>query len=106
MHKKKSTSKSDFPLIVAHMFLISGPEMVVAACASGAVGTFPCTNARTIQDLKSWMKSIKKDLQEIGCQIPWAANIITNNSYKRFEDELALISEHQPPIVITALGSP
>lgn len=100
------THKPTIPVIVAPMFLISGPAMVISSCIAGAIGSFPCTNARTLETLDDWMHQIKSQLQLQNCTTPWAANIITNSTYDRFDAELELIAKHQPPIVITALGSP
>lgn len=100
------------PVVVAPMFLISGPEMVVAACKAGVVGAFPTPNARPIEELEKWMKQITEDLSEarlhqspetIG---PWCANLVTHSSNTRLSEDLALIARYQPPLVVTALGSP
>ena len=92
------------PAIAAPMFLVSGPELVIAARAAGVIGSFPVTNARTLEELGAWMARIAA---EAGADDPpWALNMITHRSYTRFDDELALLTQHRPPIVITALGSP
>ncbi len=92
------------PLIAAPMFLVSGVELVKEACNAGIIGSFPMTNARTIEDLRSWLLYLKKELQ-VGAA-PYAVNMIVHTTYPRFEEERALVEEFQPPIVITALGSP
>ncbi|TYK67723.1 nitronate monooxygenase [Comamonas sp. Z3] len=100
------------PVVSAPMFLVSGPELVVAACKAGIVGAFPTPNARPIEVLDDWMKSITQQLQRardeqdpstIGA---WCANVVTHSSNTRLQDDLRLIARHQPPIVVTALGSP
>lgn len=96
----------ELPVIVSPMFLISNPKMVIECCKNGVIGSFPFTNARTIEILESWIKTIKNELKEQLCNTPWAANVITHSSYTKFDEELALISKYKPPIVITALGSP
>lgn len=92
------------------MFLVSGPELVISSCKSGIVSAFPAPNARTIEQLEDWMKTITKSLEEgreSGEKIaPWALNIIAHTSYDRLDQELELLKRYQPPIVITALGSP
>ena len=93
-----------FPVIAAPMFLVSGPELVIKACRSGIIGSFPGPNARTIEDLKNWFKKISDNLSEEDAS--WAFNMITHSSYSRFDQELALVEEFQPKIVITALGGP
>lgn len=100
------------PVVSAPMFLVSGPEMVVAACKAGIVGAFPTPNARPIEVLEDWMERITRELDaaraadpaaRIG---PWAANIVTHSSNERLAEDLALVAKYRPPIVITALGSP
>lgn len=90
------------PVIVAPMFLVSGPDLVVASSKAGLVGSFPGPNARTIEDLENWMHTITNSLDEE----LWAFNMIAHRTYDRFQDELDLIARFKPPIVITALGSP
>jgi nitronate monooxygenase len=93
------------PVVVAPMFLVSGPELVVGSCRAGLVGSFPTQNARTLEDLEAWLGEIAVGLE--GCATPdWAASMIVHKSYDRFEAELELMQEHQPALVITALGSP
>jgi len=91
------------PVVAAPMFLVSGPELVVAACRAGIVGAFPTTNCRTAPELDAWMTRIVAETQG---HAPWAANLITHSTNGRLADDLALIAKHRPPIVITALGSP
>jgi nitronate monooxygenase len=94
------------------MFLVSGPELVIAACKAGIVGAFPTPNCRTAAALDQWMGEISGALRDAGAQpsahpiAPWALNLITHSSYPRLADDLALVRSHRPPIVITALGSP
>ena len=102
------------PVFAAPMFLISGPEMVLAACKAGIIGAFPTPNARPIETLDAWMKQITEGLAEardshderqtiIG---PWCANLVTHSSNTRLPEDIALIAKYKPPIVVTALGSP
>lgn len=90
------------PVVVAPMFLVSGPEMVIAACKAGFIGSFPAPNARTAADLDTWMAQIKAAVGGL----PWAANLVTHVSNPRLPQDLALVAKHKPPMVITALGSP
>jgi len=92
------------PAIVAPMFLVSGPESVIQSCKEGLMGSFPGPNARTIEDLRSWFEKIDADLNHEDA--PWAFNMITHNSYGRFDEEITLVKEFKPKIVITALGGP
>ncbi len=100
------------PVFAAPMFLVSGPELVTAACRAGIVGAFPSHNARTAQDLDQWMERIGADLgrarQERPGDIiaPWCVNLVTHSTNARLPDDLKLVLKHQPPVVVTALGSP
>lgn len=94
------------PAFVAPMFLISGPELVIAAAKAGIIGAFPAPNARTIEDLAQWLPRIDGELSSSGLAGMWAINMIVHPTYERFEAELDLICEYKPRIVITALGSP
>ncbi|MDP3852296.1 nitronate monooxygenase family protein [Phenylobacterium sp.] len=92
------------PAIAAPMFLVSGVDMVLAACKAGIIGSFPANNARTLDDFDAWMGQIARSLPADAP--PWAINIMVHRSYSRWEEELELVLKHRPPIVITALGSP
>jgi len=91
------------PVILAPMFLISGPDLVIAAARAGIIGAFPAPNARTIEDLRAWLDRITDALNG---NKNWAMNMIVHASYDRFEAEMALVEAYQPSLVITALGSP
>ena len=67
------------PVIAAPMFLVSGTDMVIAACRNGVMGSFPGTNARTITDLRQWLDHIDASLGPDDA--PWAFNMIVHNSY-------------------------
>lgn len=98
------------PVIVAPLFLVSGPELVIASCEAGLVGTIPTQNARTIADLDAWMRAIsdvQKTRRKAGDDTgAWGVAILVHKSYDRFDEELALIAQYQPDLVISALGSP
>ena len=100
------------PVVSAPMFLVSGPQLVVAACRAGIVGAFPTPNARPIEALDQWMREITealaraRDEQRADSIGPWCANLVTHSSNTRLADDLKLIAQYQPPIVVTALGSP
>ena len=100
------------PVVAAPMFLISGPDLVLAACRAGIVGAFPTPNARPISQLFQWMQQINEGLAEarevLGGDLlgPWCANLVTHSSNTRLAEDLELIAKFKPPIVVTALGSP
>ncbi|MGH2316735.1 NAD(P)H-dependent flavin oxidoreductase [Planococcus sp. SE5232] len=91
------------PVIVAPMFLVSTPKMVIEASNAGVIGSFPLLNARPIETCAEWLKEVKESLGEK----PWAVNFICHRgSNKRYEEDFELIRQFEPPIVITSLGSP
>lgn len=92
------------PLVAAPMFLISGPELVLAACRQGVIGSFPTPNARTVADLDQWLDRITTSLTEKDA--PWAANVVVHRSNTRLNEDLDLVMRYKAPLVITALGSP
>lgn len=97
-------SRMALPAIAAPMFLVSTPETVIAACKAGVMGSFPGPNARTSEDLRTWLSTIASSVGPNDA--PWAMNMITHTSYGRFDEEIALVEEFQPDLVITALGGP
>lgn len=100
------------PVVAAPMFLISGPALVLAACQAGIVGAFPTPNARPIGVLDDWMREITEGLARLRDEQPadsigpWCANLVTHSSNTRLPEDLALVARYQPPVVVTALGSP
>jgi len=98
------------PLIAAPMFLVSGPDLVLAACAAGIGGAFPAPNARTLEALEQWLARVARGHAELaaggGRVGPWALNLVTHSTYDRLAGELELVERYRPPLVITALGSP
>ncbi|WOJ92332.1 nitronate monooxygenase [Congregibacter variabilis] len=97
-------SRLRLPVFQAPMFLQSGPDMVVASCRAGIVGSFPSVNARSREDLQQWLTQITKSVTDTDA--PWAMNVMMHRSNTRRMDDLALAREFRAPIVITALGSP
>lgn len=97
------------PVLVAPMFLLSGPDIVIAAARAGVVGAFPTLNARTTDILRTWLARITTELAgggDGGRVLPWAANVIAHRSNRRLAADIDLLLEHRPPMVISALGSP
>jgi len=94
------------PVIVAPMFLISGPDLVISSAKAGIIGCFPAPNARTIDVLEEWLDKIESELKGTTVEGMWAMNMIVHKSYDRFEAELALVERYKPKFVVTALGSP
>ncbi len=100
------------PVISAPMFIVSGPELVIAQCASGIVGAMPALNARPQAELSPWLTRIETALAELKQQepqrviAPHAVNLIIHRSNNRVEADLAVCAEHRVPIVITSLSAP
>ncbi len=94
------------PAIAAPMFLVSGPEMVVAACKAGVIGAFPTPNARTTGILEQWLCRIEGEVSAAPDAACFAANLVVHRSNARRGEDLAAIIRHRVPLVITALGSP
>lgn len=91
------------PLIVSPMFLVSTPELVIESGKAGVIGSFPLLNARPAETCAEWLQEIKAALGDI----PWAVNFISHKgSNKRYDEDVELIRQYEPPIVITSLGSP
>lgn len=97
-------ARLNLPLVAAPMFLISGPELVLAACQQGVIGSFPTPNARSVGDLDQWLDRITTSLTEKDA--PWAANVVVHRSNTRLDEDLDLVMRYKAPLVITALGSP
>lgn len=104
MRLREIKSSLRIPAIAAPMFLVSGPDLVLAACQAGIIGSFPANNARTIEVLDNWMARINAGLA--GSDVPWAINIMVHRTYARTAEEMEMVLKHRPPIVITALGNP
>lgn len=96
--------KLALPLIAAPLFLVSGPELVIAACKAGIVGAFPSMNARPIEEFGRWLEQIEDALVE--GDAPFAANLIVHRSNPRVAEDLELIKQHKVPLVITSVGHP
>ena len=98
------------PAVVAPMFLISGPRLVIEACKNGVVGTFPALNQRTTEGFDEWLNEIEESLdgftQTNGSEAaPYGVNLIVHRSNPRLEADLEVVVKHRVPIVITSLGA-
>ena len=99
------------PLIAAPMFLVSGVELVVAACRNGVIGSFPTVNCRSPEQLDEWLGEIESRLQQHSdasgkLAAPICANLIVHRSNARLEQDLRVMLRHKPEMVITSVGSP
>jgi nitronate monooxygenase len=99
------------PVIGSPLFIISNPDLVVAQCTAGVVGSFPSLNARPAEKLEDWFKKITNDLGEWDAahpaqkSAPYAVNQIVHRSNNRLMHDLELCVKYKAPIVITSLGA-
>jgi len=99
------------PLIAAPMFLISGVELVAAACRNGVIGAFPTVNCRSPEQLEEWLGAIEDQLHRHADAsgrpaAPICPNLIVHRSNARLAQDLQVLLRHKPEIVITSVGSP
>ena len=99
------------PLIAAPMFLVSGVDLVVAACRNGVIGAFPTVNCRSPEQLDHWLHDIESRLhrhseQSGQASAPICPNLIVHRSNARLGEDLQVLLRHRPEIVITSVGSP
>lgn len=99
------------PVIGSPLFIISGPELVIAQCKAGIVGSFPALNARPQSLLDEWLHRITEELAQHNRDhpdrpaAPFAVNQIVHKSNDRLEQDLATCAKWRVPIVITSLGA-
>jgi nitronate monooxygenase len=91
------------PVIAAPMFLVSGPDLVVASCKAGIIGTFPALNQRTTEGYSDWLDQIKAALGPEDAA--YGVNIIVHPTNPRVMADLEVTVRHQVPLVITSLGA-
>jgi nitronate monooxygenase len=94
--------KLRLPILAAPMFLISGPDLVVATCDAGVVGSFPALNQRTTEGYRDWLDEIRGRL--VASDAPFGVNLIVHRSNPRLEADLAVTVDKRVPLVITSLG--
>lgn len=99
------------PVIAAPLFIISVPDLVIAQCKAGVVGSFPALNARPAALLDEWLARIKEELAAHDkahpdrLSAPFAVNQIVHKSNNRLDQDLALCEKHKVPMMITSLGA-
>ena len=100
------------PVIGAPLFLISVPDLVIAQCKAGIIGSFPALNARPQHVLEEWIVRIKTELKEYQEQnpdkkvAPFAVNQICHGSNDRLQGDMEICVKHKVPIIITSLRPP
>jgi nitronate monooxygenase len=108
---KALQDKLRIPVIASPMFIISGPELVIAQCKAGVVGSFPALNARPASMLDEWLHRITEELavwtrdNPGSPAAPFAVNHIVHKSNDRLEHDVEVTSKWKVPIVITSLGA-
>ena len=99
------------PAVAAPLFIISNPDLVIAQCKAGVVGSFPALNARPAEELDKWLERISSELAAHNAAnpdqpaAPFAVNQIVHNSNDRLQHDLDLCIKYEVPIVITSLGA-
>jgi nitronate monooxygenase len=99
------------PVIGSPLFIVSGPELVIAQCKAGVVGSFPALNARPASQLDEWLHQITEELAAYNRAhperpaAPFAVNQIIHKSNDRVDADMAVCAKWQVPMVITSLGA-
>ncbi|MDO9431596.1 MAG: nitronate monooxygenase family protein [Pseudomonadota bacterium] len=99
------------PVIASPLFIISGPELVIAQCKAGVVGSFPALNARPVSQLDEWLAQITEELAAWDAKnpdrlsAPFAMNQIVHKTNDRLEQDVEMAVKYKVPITITSLGA-
>lgn len=100
------------PVIGSPLFIISGPDLVLAQCKAGVVGSFPSLNARPLEQLDEWLERMNTELAEYKAAnpdkkvAPYAVNLIVHHSNPRLKEDIEMCVKHKAPVVITSLNAP
>src|SRR6266481_5822906 len=106
----KIAKRLRLPLIAAPMLAVSGPDLAIAACKAGVIGSFPLANARTVEGVEAWLTQIENELAQAADETPdqppapFCPNLIIKRAQMR--DELQALVKHRVEMVITSVGSP
>lgn len=104
-------SRLRLPVVGSPLFIISNPDLVIAQCKAGIVGSFPSLNARPIEELERWLQRINEELAVYDAEnpdkpsAPYAVNLIVHGSNNRLQEDLELCVKYKAPVVITSLGA-
>jgi nitronate monooxygenase len=107
---EKIAKRLRLPLIAAPMLAVSGPDLAIAACKAGVIGSFPLANARTVEGVDAWLTQVETELARAAEQnmdhppAPFCPNLIIKRAQMR--DELQALVKHRVEMVITSVGSP
>ena len=96
-------NRLSIPVIGSPLFIISNPDLVMAQCRAGVVGSFPSLNARPLTQLDEWLHQLTTELTEDDA--PFAVNLIVHKTTARLEDDVEMCVKHKVPVIITSLGA-
>jgi nitronate monooxygenase len=103
--------RMSIPVIGSPLFIISNPDLVIAQCKAGIVGSFPALNARPAEVLEQWLQRITSELAEYDRQhperpsAPFAVNQIVHKTNDRLDHDVAMCVKYKVPMIITSLGA-
>ena len=112
MSVSKLFENTRIPVLAAPLFIISYPELVIAQCKAGVIGSFPALNARPAEELEKWIIKISSELDKYKKEnpdevvAPFAVNQICHSSNDRLEHDVEVCVKHKVPMVITSLRAP
>lgn len=96
-------NRLSIPVIGSPLFIISNPDLVIAQCKAGIIGSFPSLNARPLAQFEEWLQRLNTELGPDDA--PYAVNLIVHKSNDRLMDDLALCVKYKVPVIITSLGA-
>ena len=105
------TGMLELPVLGSPLFIVSGPELVIAQCKAGIVGSFPSLNARPIAQLDEWLARLPEELAAYdkahpeAPSAPFAVNQIVHKTNNRLEEDIELCVKYKVPVIITSLGA-
>ncbi len=105
------TDRMRLPVIAAPLFIISNPDLVIAQCKAGIIGSMPSLNARGEERLEDWLEKITQALADHDAAnpdapaAPYAVNLIVHKSNPRLMEDLAICAQFKVPLIITSLGA-
>jgi nitronate monooxygenase len=104
-------SRLSIPVIASPLFIISNPDLVIAQCKAGIIGSFPALNARPAEVLEEWLIRITTELDAYNKAhpdkpaAPFAVNQIVHKSNDRLDHDVAMCVKYKVPLIITSLGA-
>jgi len=99
----KLKARMKLPVIGSPLFIISNPDLVIAQCKAGIIGSFPSLNARPLPQFEEWLQRLSTELGPDDA--PYAVNLIVHKSTDRLMEDLALCVKYKVPVIITSLGA-